>query len=383
MVWKSGRVALVCLAVIGAAVVLTFVVHFMMPPPAVLARAEAGPVVGAGTSDSCAADAVGYDTWVTCTAMATGRNGAAAAAVGDVIFVMGGSQEYSSTSTTEAYDTMSDTWASVVDMPTARTGLASATLNEEVYAIGGWTTVFISPTEVVEVYSPISGSWTTVAALPSPRGGLAAVAVHGKVYAIGGSDGFGSVTNTVTVYDPVSDTWEYRASMPTARSGLAVVAVGDTIFAIGGSGGTSPTAKLEVYDTVGDSWAIRTDMPISCSALAAAVVDGKVYIVGGTDSGFYPASYLGTNQEYDPVADTWRTVAPMPTPRWALVAVAVDGKVYAIGGSSDATTFETANEVYLPPGLYQAFLPLTPAMAAGLTDHSWTVKELLTTVVPP
>ena len=27
--------------------------------------------------------------------------------------------------------------------------------------------------------------------------------------------------------------------------------------------------------------------------------------------------------------------------------------------------------------------PRTPAMAAGLTDHIWTVKELLTTVVPP
>lgn len=27
--------------------------------------------------------------------------------------------------------------------------------------------------------------------------------------------------------------------------------------------------------------------------------------------------------------------------------------------------------------------PRTPAMAAGLTDHIWTVKELLTTIVPP
>jgi len=27
--------------------------------------------------------------------------------------------------------------------------------------------------------------------------------------------------------------------------------------------------------------------------------------------------------------------------------------------------------------------PRTPAMVVGLTDHIWTVKELLTTVVPP
>jgi len=30
--------------------------------------------------------------------------------------------------------------------------------------------------------------------------------------------------------------------------------------------------------------------------------------------------------------------------------------------------------------LHQKWLPCTPAMAAGLTDHVWTVKELLTTI---
>jgi hypothetical protein len=30
---------------------------------------------------------------------------------------------------------------------------------------------------------------------------------------------------------------------------------------------------------------------------------------------------------------------------------------------------------------HPAFVPRTPAIAAGLTDHSWTCKELLTTVL--
>ena len=358
MVWKSGRIALVCLAMTGAAAILMFVMHFTMPVAVVLAGPEAEPVVRAGASESCTADASGYDTWVTCTAMATGRYGAAAAAVGDVIIVMGGAQDYFPTSTVQAYHTVSDTWVSVADLPTARSGLATAAVDDHVYAIGGWTSVFISPTEIVEVYNPISDSWTTVAALPAPRGDLAAAAVDGRVYAIGGADGFDSVTDTVTAYNPVSDTWEYRASMPTARSGLIVVAVGDKIYAIGGTDGTSPTARLEVYHTVSDTWDVGADMPISRSALGAAVVDGKVYVVGGTEGGFYPASYLDANQEYDPATDTWRTVAPMPTLRSALVVVAVDGMVYAIGGSSEANTAETANEAYLPPAPYHAFLPL-------------------------
>jgi hypothetical protein len=32
---------------------------------------------------------------------------------------------------------------------------------------------------------------------------------------------------------------------------------------------------------------------------------------------------------------------------------------------------------------HRRWKPRTPAMAAGLTDHTWTVKELLKTVVPP
>jgi hypothetical protein len=38
-------------------------------------------------------------------------------------------------------------------------------------------------------------------------------------------------------------------------------------------------------------------------------------------------------------------------------------------------------EVHDVPG--RRWLPCTPGMAAGLTDHLWTVKELLTTVVLP
>ena len=99
-------------------------------------------------------------------------------------------------------------------------------------------------------------------------------------------------------------------------------------------------------------------MPISRSALAAAVVDGKVYVVGGTEGGYYPPSYLDANQDYDPATDTWRTVAAMPTARSALVAVGVGRQVFAMGGSSEANTSETANELYLPPAPRGVFLPL-------------------------
>lgn len=36
-----------------------------------------------------------------------------------------------------------------------------------------------------------------------------------------------------------------------------------------------------------------------------------------------------------------------------------------------------------PDPSHPQWLPRTPAQAAGLTDHIWTVKELLTTVLVP
>jgi hypothetical protein len=35
---------------------------------------------------------------------------------------------------------------------------------------------------------------------------------------------------------------------------------------------------------------------------------------------------------YDPRSETWSTGPPMPTPRYALAAAVIDGKLYAAGG---------------------------------------------------
>jgi len=353
MVRRWNRIAIACAAMLCAVAMLSFV--FLVARPA---EAIAGPEAAASADAGCGAGALVSDTWTTCVSMPTTRTGAAGAAVGDTIFVIGGGDFFSSTGIVEAYDTTTDAWASVSDMPTARTGLAATPLDGQVYAIGGWVSAIVSPTEIVEVYDPVSDTWSTVQELPAPRGDLAAVAVGGKVYAIGGSDGYGSVTNTVTAYDPVSDTWAYCAPLPTARSGLAAVVVNGLIYAIGGTEGQTATTRVEVYDPIGDSWSVRADMPISRTDLAAAVAGGKVYVVGGSDSGFFSISSLATNQEYDPALDSWRTVMPMLTARSGLVAAGVGGRIYAIGGSAEMMSATPANEVYLPGVPFRILIPL-------------------------
>ena len=41
-------------------------------------------------------------------------------------------------------------------------------------------------------------------------------------------------------------------------------------------------------------------------------------------------------EEYDPVKDTWTKKADIPVKRWSLAVAALNGKIYAIGGSTAA-----------------------------------------------
>ena len=59
------------------------------------------------------------------------------------------------------------------------------------------------------------------------------------------------------------------------------------------------------------------------------MVDGKIYAIGG-----YNGITLSTVEVYDPATDTWAKTANMPTARVGPSTSAVNGYIYAIGGTS-------------------------------------------------
>ncbi|HEX7926240.1 MAG TPA: kelch repeat-containing protein [bacterium] len=98
------------------------------------------------------------------------------------------------------------------------------------------------------------------------------------------------------------------------------------------------------------SWEIAAPMPTPRGEAWAVAVNGKIYVIGGGDG----AAVLGTVEEYDIATDTWTNCgggcAPKTTPSVQLVVGALGGKIYAFGGFTvgDGSAATAAVEVFDP-----------------------------------
>ena len=86
-------------------------------------------------------------------------------------------------------------------------------------------------------------------------------------------------------------------------------------------------------DVVEDSWNTKEPMSQARAGLGVVAVDGKIYAIGGYTAREYftPIDMCGTNERYNPKKDTWVTLKPMPTPRTNFAIAAHQGKIYCIG----------------------------------------------------
>jgi N-acetylneuraminic acid mutarotase len=94
-----------------------------------------------------------------------------------------------------------------------------------------------------------------------------------------------------------------------------------------------------------DSWYTKSDMPTGRRDLVVEEVGGILYAIGGHSSASF---YESTNEAYDPVTDSWTTKSPMPTGRDNSTSAVVGDLIFVIGGHSSSNYYESANEVYDP-----------------------------------
>src|SRR6476660_194730 len=134
--------------------------------------------------------------------------------------------------------------------------------------------------------------------------------------------------------------WKKGAPFPEPDEELYGVAANGKMYVIGGwNDGKAGGVNYE-YDPATDKWTKKQPMPRPAHHAALAAANGKIYVMGGFVPPADTALPLGAAWQpidnawqYDPVANSWKSLAPLPTKRGSAVAVEVGGKIYTIGGA--------------------------------------------------
>jgi len=187
-----------------------------------------------------------------------------------------------------------------------------------------------------------TGHWLNRSSLDIARSHCPTATYRGKIYGFGGGGPNFKSQNSVVIYDPQQDSWSSGTPMPTLRSGAIAHTVGDLIYIIGGGfkqpDGTFKFLRTtEIYDPLKDSWESGPDMIMPHDYPAGVLLDQHFYIMGGhhpdavvagpqTDPGF------GFCERLNLQTGQWEEIASLPTPRFALDAVVIDGRIVTMGG---------------------------------------------------
>jgi hypothetical protein len=185
-----------------------------------------------------------------------------------------------------------------------------------------------------------------------PTAGNAAEREATAIFVVGGRNGEGTLTaGVVERYDPVRNVWVSVGNLPAARNSAAAVALLGRVFVMGGlSADTSsvgffdPSAFTSSTSTPAADlagWRALEGLSTVRNGLAGVALDGRIYALGGHNN----AIYLSSVERFDARTNLWERVAEMTTPRYALAAVVLDGRIYAIGGHSGTVPLASV-EVY-------------------------------------
>ena len=253
-------------------------------------------------------------------------------------------------------------WTKLADMPAGVAKFGVAAVAGKIVVAGGYDTQ-----RGVMVYDISTNSWSTGAALPRGSDNLAAVTAGNNVYAIGGEAG-----TAVQVYDLISAAWTAGPALPGVRFASAAAVLGNRVHVVGGwnanNAASASFASQVVFDLATQAWSSGASLTTARNAAGAAVIDDRLYVVGGRSPGIRANDQqrLASVEVYTAAANSWAAGVPLLAARASLAVVALDGRLYALGGETTAGTVSDAVERFDPATQAWAALPVMPYKVHGL-----------------
>ena len=269
------------------------------------------------------------------------------------IFVVGGVNTFDMESTNsilqmiQQYNPEKNCWIGRTNVPLPLRDCGVASLDGNVYVIGG--IVMDISLDVVEItaqchrFDVAKNEWSQITGLHTPRTDFATVVVNNVIYVVGGVDKQGHTLSSMEYYNDVEDRWHYTSPMNEPRMGLSAAGHRGHVFAAGGMI-SRPNADKRLLDTVEsynsstNEWNLKSELPLHVFRSSLVDVNGVLYLVGGcvTRDGDSVLS-LSNIFRYSDETDTWEPFTELHVPRHHATAVALDSRLYVIGGTSSAT----------------------------------------------
>jgi Kelch motif len=259
---------------------------------------------------------------------------AAAARAGEIVLAGGREADSLGVHATEEVDALNPRtrrWRLLPSLPIALAYPAAASMGGRTFVVGGFDR---RGSATRRAFVLEGGRWRNLPRPPMARAAAGAAILNGRLYVIGGVSGRG-LARRMLVFEPRVDRWK-TAPGPSPRAYLGVTAARGRLIALGGRTGglSSATRRAEVYEPGARSWRTLPPVPVAVSENAVATIGNLVVTIGGVGS----TRVLPAEAVYalDLSRLRWRRLPDMFAGRYSAAAATVGGRLYALGGGTDA-----------------------------------------------
>lgn len=185
--------------------------------------------------------------------------------------------------------------------------------------------------------------WTSMAPMPVGRQELYTDTRQGQIYTAGGLfNKAKSVSDLFNAYDPKTNKWISLTPLPEARHHVSISIASNRLYAIGGFTGGFPgwqaKASVYTYSFETQKWTSGPNLPVARGEHVSVAIDGKIYAIGGR---VRSAKNSATFQDHrdtarvdvlDTSSGQWTQLSDAPTERNSAAAAVINGNIYVVGG---------------------------------------------------